>query len=102
MWNTTLKLFLQNFLLHVTTALCEQNPLIPPMYRENVVGHIVTVHASVGVFSRDFQHKLRRANYVSPKNYLDFINTYLRLLDEKDKFIMNQVTLNGWICLHGV
>ena len=78
---------------HVAAGLCEQNPLIPPQYRESVVGHIVTVHAAVGVFSRDFQHKLRRANYVSPKNYLDFINTYLRLLDEKDKFIMNQVRM---------
>jgi len=51
----------------------------------------VTVHESVGVFSRDFQHKLRRSNYVTPKNYLDFINTYLLLLDDKDKFILNQV-----------
>jgi len=56
-----------------------------------VVGHIVTVHESLGVFSRDFQHKLRRSNYVTPKNYLDFINTYLRLLDEHDKAILNQV-----------
>ena len=66
--------------------------LIPQTCREHVVGHIVTVHESVGIFSRDFQYKLRRSNYVSPKNYLDYINTYLRLLDEKDKFILNQVT----------
>jgi len=57
------------------------------------VGHIVTVHESVGVFNRDFQYKLRRTNYVSPKNYLDYINTYLRLLDEKDKFMLHQVAL---------
>jgi len=49
------------------------------------------VHESVGVSSRDFQHKLRRSNYVTPTNYLDFIYTYLRLLEEKDKFILNQV-----------
>lgn len=60
--------------------------------REHVVGHIVAVHESVGIFSRDFQHKLRRSNYVTPKNYLDYISTYLRLLDENDKFILNQVT----------
>ena len=71
--------------------LCAQNPLIPEEMRELIVGHIVTVHESVGVFSRDFQHKLRRSNYVTPKNYLDFINTYLLLLDNKDKFILNQV-----------
>jgi len=71
--------------------LCAQNPLIPEEMRELIVGHIVSVHESVGVFSRDFQHKLRRSNYVTPKNYLDFINTYLLLLDDKDKFILNQV-----------
>ena len=71
--------------------ICAQNPLIPEEMRELLVGHIVTVHELVGVFSREFQHKLRRSNYVTPKNYLDFINTYLRLLDDKDKFILNQV-----------
>jgi len=60
--------------------------------REQIVGHIVTIQESVGVFSREFQHKLRRSNYVTPKNYLDFINTYLRLLDENDTFILNQVS----------
>jgi dynein heavy chain len=68
--------------------LCKQNPLVPDAQREHVVGHIVMVHQSVGIFSRDFQHKLRRSNYVTPKNYLDYINTYLRLLDEKDKSIL--------------
>ena len=72
-------------------VVCAQNLLIPEEMRELIVGHIVTVHESVGSFSREFQYKLRRSNYVTPKNYLDFINTYLRLLDEKDKFILNQV-----------
>ena len=68
-----------------------QNPLVPDDHREQVVGHIVKVHDSVGNFSKEFQQKLRRSNYVTPKNYLDFINTYLKLLEEKDKFILSQV-----------
>ena len=64
---------------------------MPDQHREPVVSHIVMVHQLVGEFSRMFQQKLRRNNYVTPKNYLDFINTYSKLLDEKDKFILAQV-----------
>lgn len=38
-----------------------------------VVAHIVFVHLSVGKYSVLFAQKLRRNNYVTPKNYLDFI-----------------------------
>ena len=50
------------------------------------------VHESVGVHSKLFLQKLRRVNYVTPKNYLDFIKTYGRLLEEKDKFVLEQVS----------
>ena len=39
-----------------------------------VVAHVVFVHQSVGQYSTLFAQKLRRNNYVTPKNYLDFIN----------------------------
>ena len=65
---------------------------MPESFREAVVTHMVKVHISVGTFSAEFEHKLRRSNYVTPKNYLDFINTYLKLLEEKDKFIQSQVS----------
>lgn len=48
--------------------------------------HIVLVHESVDDFSKQFLQKLRRSNYVTPKNYLDFINTYSKLLDEKTQY----------------
>ena len=53
---------------------------------EDLVEHVVLVHESVGEFSKQFLQKLRRSNYVTPKNYLDFINTYLKLLDEKTQY----------------
>lgn len=34
--------------------------------------------------------KLRRKNYVTPKHYLDFITSYLKLLQEKDNYIKAQ------------
>ncbi|XP_064612357.1 LOW QUALITY PROTEIN: dynein axonemal heavy chain 10-like [Liolophura sinensis] len=66
------------------------NQLIPEDHRQSVVSHIVLVHQSVGQYSKKFQRRLRRNNYVTPKNYLDFINTYVNLLDEKDKYILSQ------------
>lgn len=57
--------------------------MIPEEHIENLVEHVVLVHGSVGEFSKQFLQKLRRSNYVTPKNYLDFINTYSKLLDEK-------------------
>ena len=67
------------------------NNLVPEDHREAVVSHVVMVHESVGRYSKQFQQKWRRNNYVTPKHYLDFINTYLKLLEEKDNFILAQV-----------
>jgi dynein heavy chain len=68
-----------------------QNPLIADDMRDHVVEHIVLVHSSVGAYSKQFAQRLRRSNYVTPKNYLDFINTYLKLLQDKDNFNQAQV-----------
>lgn len=62
------------------------NSMIPSEKLEDLVEHVVMVHQSVGEFSKQFQQKLRRSNYVTPKNYLDFINTYSKLLDEKTQY----------------
>ncbi|XP_021370512.1 dynein heavy chain 10, axonemal-like isoform X1 [Mizuhopecten yessoensis] len=80
----------QALLAVASVFIAPDNKLIPDENRENVVSHIVLVHQSVGEYSKKFQQRLRRNNYVTPKNYLDFINTYLRLLDEKDNFILSQ------------
>lgn len=60
------------------------------MYRDEIVNHVVYVHESIGKYTQDFLIKLRRRNYVTPKQYLDFIHTYLRLLEEKNIFIDGQ------------
>ncbi|GFS12625.1 dynein heavy chain 10, axonemal [Elysia marginata] len=66
------------------------NTLVPDEKREDIVAHVVMVHQSIGAYSKLFLQRLRRNNYVTPKNYLDFINTYLKLLDDQDKFILTQ------------
>ena len=75
----------------VVTFLSQQKK-IPEDHKDDVIEHVVKVHGSVGVYSKMFLRKLRRVNYVTPKNYLDFIKTYMRLLEEKDQFVLEQVS----------
>ena len=44
--------------------------------RVQVIEHVVDVHKSVIDVSHDFVTTLRRQNYVTPQNFLDFIATY--------------------------
>jgi len=63
---------------------------IPSESSKSVIEHMVMVHESVGDFSKRFLQKLRRSNHVTPKNYLDFIHTYAKLLEEKNEFILGK------------
>ncbi|MGH0156714.1 UNVERIFIED_CONTAM: hypothetical protein FKN15_032047 [Acipenser sinensis] len=74
----------------VAQSFLGDNQMIPSQHTDSVIGHVRMVHESVGNFSKKFQHKLRRSNYVTPKNYLDFISTYTKLLDDKDQYILAQ------------
>lgn len=67
--------------------------MIPADYKDNVIAHVVKVHESVGEYSVQFLQKLRRRNYVTPKNYLDFVGTYTKLLKEKDQYVLDQVSI---------
>jgi dynein heavy chain len=51
--------------------------------REAIVKHMVNVHLSVGQASTEFLQKYRRMCFMTPKNYLDYISTYFKLLKEK-------------------
>ncbi|XP_042636525.1 dynein axonemal heavy chain 10 [Orycteropus afer afer] len=74
----------------VAKSFLGDNPMIPAENMEELVKHVVLVHESVGEFSKQFLQKLRRSNHVTPKNYLDFINTYSKLLDEKTQYNIAQ------------
>ncbi|RLU20605.1 hypothetical protein DMN91_007218 [Ooceraea biroi] len=77
----------QQALMAVANVLLRDNPIVPQEHREAIVDHIVYVHTSVLQHTVDFTTKLRRRNYVTPRHFLDFINTYLKLLTEKRDFI---------------
>eukprot|EP01135_Chromosphaera_perkinsii_P002697 Nk52_evm65s226 gene=Nk52_evmTU65s226 len=74
----------------VADAFLSEGELIPLEFRDSVIDHIVKVHLSVSHFSEAFLTKLRRYNYVTPKNYLDYINAYIKLLGQNRKFVDDQ------------
>ncbi|KAJ2948630.1 hypothetical protein O0L34_g7885 [Tuta absoluta] len=63
---------------------------IPDEFRPFVVEHVVHVHMSIARYCQEFLTRLRRNNYVTPKHYMDFINNYIQLLNEKDAYIVAQ------------
>nr|XP_040226033.2 dynein axonemal heavy chain 10 isoform X2 [Anopheles coluzzii] len=80
----------QQALFAVAKVFLTDHPKIPESYREPIIAHIVHVHQSLKGYNMQYLMKLRRKNFVTPKHYLDFINTYLKLIEEKDNFIMQQ------------
>lgn len=47
----------------------------------------------MSVYTHDFLVKLKRKNYLTPKHYLDYINVYLNLIDEKSAIVARQVII---------
>lgn len=89
--NTVIDWFLpwpRQALLAVANNFLANSDMIPEEHAENIVEHVVFVHQSVGKASVSFDKKLRRINHVTPKNYLDFANRYITLLEEKDHDIL--------------
>ena len=60
---------------------------LPEEFRPAITQHIVLVHSSVQEYSREFEAQLKRRNFSTPKNYLDFLSNYRRMLgDNRRKY----------------
>lgn len=77
-------------LFAVARRFLADHPSIPTEHRDSIVSHVVHVHRSLDIYSLKFLQQLRRKNFVTPKHYLDYIATYLKLMSEKNKFITGQ------------
>lgn len=53
---------------------------IPAEYVASIMEHIVYVHSTLNKYVLSFQQCLKRDVYVTPKHYLDYINTYKKML----------------------
>lgn len=69
-------------LLSVCTVFLAETD-IQEEFRNLILEHIVIVHMSVCTISVKFTAETRRTNYVTPKNFLDYIMTYRTLLKNK-------------------
>lgn len=77
-------------LFAVARRFLANHPSIPEEHQDAIVNHVVHVHKSLVFYSLQFLQQLRRRNFVTPKHYLDYIATYLKLMDEKNAFILKQ------------
>ena len=60
-------------------------------YRDGVVDHMVMVHLNVLTYADKYKEELRRFYYVTPKNYLDYIQNYRRMLRESGRKIQKAI-----------
>ncbi|XP_055373636.1 dynein axonemal heavy chain 10 [Condylostylus longicornis] len=77
-------------LFAVAELYLSEHPMIGEAHRLSIVEHVVHVHSSIGFYTSDYLQKLRRRNFVTPKHYLDYINTYIKLMEEKNSSITAQ------------
>lgn len=75
-------------LLAVAKVFLADHPKIPQMHREGVISHVVHVHNSIKFYTLEYLQKQRRRNYVTPKHYLDYINTYIRLIGKESAAVV--------------
>jgi dynein heavy chain len=59
--------------------------------RQPITDHIVMVHLLVQEYSVKYEEEFRRRNYSTPKNYLDYINAYTKMLVSKKKILDGKV-----------
>jgi len=67
-------------LLSVATAFLSTINEIPSNLCQPIAEHVVSTHQLVMELSAKYKNELNRTNYVTPKNYLDFIANYSRML----------------------
>ncbi|CDJ35101.1 uncharacterized protein EMH_0023860 [Eimeria mitis] len=70
--------------LAAVAAVLLQNEDLPQEHRAVIEEHVVKIHDSVTtIYAPEFEAKLDRATYSTPKNYLDFLKTYKGMLRAK-------------------
>uniref|UniRef100_A0A1A8GI94 Dynein, axonemal, heavy chain 10 n=1 Tax=Nothobranchius korthausae TaxID=1143690 RepID=A0A1A8GI94_9TELE len=74
----------------VAESFLGDHPMIPEAHSAAITDQVCMVHISAGEYSKLFQQKLRRCNYVTPESFLDFIKTFSSLLEETDAFFLAQ------------
>ncbi|CAF1082209.1 unnamed protein product [Didymodactylos carnosus] len=91
--NTTIDWFMkwpQQALYAVAEYFVSRFKFMSDQYTNDIVEHMAMVHESTHFYCDMFTEKMHRSAYVTPKNYLDFIHTYLSLYKRKRQEIVQQ------------
>lgn len=67
-----------------------QNLPLPPTHRNAIINAFVFVHQSLYAMNTKVSKRQGKLNYVTPRHYLDFINHYVRLFQEKREDLEDQ------------
>lgn len=63
---------------------------MPPSHRSSVVNAMVHVHQSVHVITQKLAKRQGKYNHVTPRHFVDFVNHYVRLFNEKKEELEEQ------------
>ncbi|CAI2172645.1 16667_t:CDS:10, partial [Funneliformis geosporum] len=85
-----LDLDIQNYSPPANFPIAYRGLALPPIHRNAIVNAFVFVHQSLYDINAKLSKRQGRYNYVTPRHYLDFINHYVRLFNEKREDLEEQ------------
>lgn len=74
----------EQVLIKVAHVFLAGHPLIAENHLNGIVEHVVHVHQSVQNYSVRFLTECDRLNFVTPKHYLEYIHTNIRLMGKHE------------------
>lgn len=75
----------EQVLTKVANVFLAGHPMIAENYLDGIVKHVVHVHQSVHIYSARFLTECDRLNVVTPRHYLEYIQTSIRLMGERKR-----------------
>ncbi|CAF3823814.1 unnamed protein product, partial [Adineta steineri] len=91
--NTTIDYFArwpQQALYAVAEHFISDFKLITNEFKNNIIEHMIMVHESANFYCDLYTEKMHRSAYATPKNYLDFIHTFIQLYKQKKDDLLKQ------------
>ncbi|PLW56951.1 hypothetical protein PCANC_02857 [Puccinia coronata f. sp. avenae] len=82
-FTSTLDLDTSQYVPPATFPVVYRQLAIPPVHRTAIINALVAVHMSMYETNHRLARRQARFNYATPRHYLDFINNYVKLFNEK-------------------
>lgn len=79
----------EQVLIKIATVFLAEHPIITENHLNKIIEHVVYVHKSMNKYTYRYSHELNRLNHVSPKHYLEFLQTYINLMGKSLKLAIS-------------